>query len=98
MTISIETKQLMHNRAGYGCEYCLLAQIDSPGIPLHIEHVISKKHRGSDLEDSLALACMVAIFIRDRTSAELIPTLDKSRHSFIRACSAGMIIVNKLGS
>ena len=45
-------------RAGSRCEYCRLHQDDSPLALLHIEHVIPKKHGGSDDDDNLALACI----------------------------------------
>ena len=51
------TKARVRERAGHRCEYCLLHQDDSP-LALHIEHVIPKKHGGSDDVDNLALACI----------------------------------------
>lgn len=44
-------------RAANACEYCQRRQIDSPLIPLQIEHVIARKHGGGDNVDNLALAC-----------------------------------------
>lgn len=52
------TKALVRTRAGNRCEYCQLHQNDSPLASLHIEHVIPKKHGGSDDIDNLALACI----------------------------------------
>ena len=52
------TRALVRERAGNRCEYCQLHQDDSPLAALHIEHIIPKKHGGSDDIDNLALACI----------------------------------------
>ncbi len=52
------TKALVRERAGHRCEYCHLHQDDSPLAVLHIEHIIPKKHGGTDDTDNLALACI----------------------------------------
>ncbi len=49
-------RQLVRQRAGNLCEYCRLRQEQEP-LPFHIEHIISRRHGGSDLADNLALAC-----------------------------------------
>ncbi len=48
----------MRERAGQRCECCGLHQDDSPLAVLHIEHIIPKKHGGSDDLENLALACI----------------------------------------
>ena len=52
------TRVLVRERAGNRCEYCQLHQNDSPLAALHIEHIIPKKHGGSDDLFNLALACI----------------------------------------
>jgi hypothetical protein len=52
------TRALVRERAGNRCEYCQLHQDDSSLATLHIEHIIPKKHGGSDDIDNLALACI----------------------------------------
>src|SRR6266581_8288146 len=52
-----ETRAAVRARAGNCCEYCQRRQATSPLIPLQIEHVIPRKHDGSDDADNLALAC-----------------------------------------
>lgn len=52
------TKASVRERAGYRCEYCQRHQDDSPLAPLQIEHIIPKKHGGSDEIENLALACI----------------------------------------
>lgn len=52
------TRRLVRTRARNRCEYCGLAQVDSPLAVLHIEHVIPRKHGGGDEAENLALACV----------------------------------------
>jgi hypothetical protein len=40
------------------CESCGLRQDQSPLAALHIEHIVPKKHGGTDDPDNLALACV----------------------------------------
>ena len=49
-------RQLVRGRAADRCEYCRLHQSNSE-LPHHIEHIIARKHSGSDEIDNLALAC-----------------------------------------
>jgi 5-methylcytosine-specific restriction endonuclease McrA len=50
-------RALVRERAAECCEYCRRRQADSPLIPFHIEHIVSRKHGGTDHFDNLALAC-----------------------------------------
>jgi hypothetical protein len=50
--------ELVRQRAGNSCEYCLLHQKDSPLASLHIEHIIPRKHGGEDSSENLCLACI----------------------------------------
>jgi len=52
------TKAFVRERAKGKCEYCQLAEDDSPLCPLHIEHTIPKSHGGTDESGNLALACI----------------------------------------
>jgi len=52
------TRNLVRQRAGSCCEYCGLSQDQSPLASLHIEHILPRKHGGSDAADNLALACI----------------------------------------
>lgn len=45
-------------RAGRRCEYCQLHESDQPLLSFHTEHIIAKKHHGSDDSDNLAWACL----------------------------------------
>lgn len=53
-----ETRRRVRQRAGNCCEYCRLAEQYSPVARLQIEHVIPRKHGGTDDEANLALACI----------------------------------------
>ncbi len=44
-------------RANFRCEYCLIAEVDS-FFDHEVDHVISRKHGGSDEMDNLAYACV----------------------------------------
>ena len=37
---------MVRDRAGDRCEYCLLRQQDDPFFRFHIEHIIPKQHSG----------------------------------------------------
>jgi hypothetical protein len=50
------TRELVRERAGGRCEYCLLRQQHSE-LSHHIEHIVAKQHGGTDEADNLALAC-----------------------------------------
>jgi hypothetical protein len=54
--IDPKTRQQVRERAGNCCEYCGRTQASST-FPLQVEHVIPKKHGGSDEIVNLALAC-----------------------------------------
>lgn len=50
-------RSAVRERAAQCCEYCHRSQADSPLIAFHVEHIIPRKHDGSDRLDNLALAC-----------------------------------------
>jgi 5-methylcytosine-specific restriction endonuclease McrA len=51
-------REFVRKRAGNPCEYCRLPQELSPVAQLQIEHIIPRKHGGSEEEQNLALACI----------------------------------------
>lgn len=53
-----KTKRHIRERANHRCEYFQLHQEQSPLVPLQLEHIVPKKHGGTDNEDNLALACI----------------------------------------
>ena len=56
--MDLQLRRRVRERADDRCEYCGLHQSQSPLAALHIEHIIPKKHGGSDNFDNLALACI----------------------------------------
>ena len=52
------TRNHVRQQAGHRCEYCGLREEQSPLAALHIEHILPKKHGGTDDLDNLALACI----------------------------------------
>ncbi|MBO0699512.1 MAG: HNH endonuclease [Zavarzinella sp.] len=48
----------VRRRAGHRCEYCRLHETDQPLLSFHVEHIIAKKHHGSDDPANLAWACL----------------------------------------
>lgn len=53
-----QTRRRVRARAGNRCEYCQLPQDWSPLARLQIEHIMPKKHGGTDNDDNWALACI----------------------------------------
>lgn len=52
----VELRQLVSERAGNRCEYCLFPQNLSL-LAYEMEHIIALKHQGTTDETNLALAC-----------------------------------------
>lgn len=50
-------REFVWQRAAGRCEYCRLHQSDSPFRTFHLDHIIPRKHGGSDDLSNLALAC-----------------------------------------
>jgi hypothetical protein len=55
-SVSLKIKRLVAERARNKCEYCRVHQEDS-NFYFHIEHIISKKHGGTDDLGNLAFSC-----------------------------------------
>lgn len=56
-TIPARLRQLVHERAGGRCEYCLLHESHSP-VAHEIDHLTARKHGGTSTEGNLGLACL----------------------------------------
>jgi 5-methylcytosine-specific restriction endonuclease McrA len=67
------TKELVHNRAGGCCEYCLTCEINM-GQAMHVEHINST---GGDRSDNLCLACPNCNFAKATTTAAEDPETGK---------------------
>lgn len=55
--MALAARRLVRERAAHRCEYCRLEQPQAPFVAFHVEHVVPRKHGGSDAPDNLALAC-----------------------------------------
>jgi hypothetical protein len=55
-TVEIKLKAAVRRRARFRCEYCLFPERLSE-LPFQVDHVIPRKHSGSDSMENLALAC-----------------------------------------
>jgi hypothetical protein len=51
------TRALVRSRAARRCEYCRLHEDDLPLFTFHIEHILPKKHGGTDDPKLLAWSC-----------------------------------------
>ena len=58
MALSATDRELVAQRAHYRCEYCLLHQ-DHSAKSHHTDHIIPRKHGGSDEHNNLAWACFL---------------------------------------
>ena len=54
--VSAAIRRRVAQRAAYTCEYCL-AQDTNSFLGFEIDHIISRKHNGSNEESNLAYAC-----------------------------------------
>ena len=55
--MSPELRQQVRERAGGRCEYCRLPDWIELAGPFHVEHIVARQHRGTDLPSNLAWAC-----------------------------------------
>jgi len=51
------TRATVRSRAARRCEYCRLHEEDLPLFPFHVEHIVARKHGGSDNPNNLAWSC-----------------------------------------
>jgi hypothetical protein len=62
-------QELVRRRAANRCEYCQL-----PTPPFHIEHIIARKHGGTDQAENLALACVRCNYHKGPNLSGIDPT------------------------
>jgi 5-methylcytosine-specific restriction endonuclease McrA len=56
-SVSVRLRRLVIQRAHGICEYCLIHQEDAC-FSFHIDHIVSRKQRGSTTSANLALSCL----------------------------------------
>lgn len=54
--IPTELRQMVRERAGGRCEYCLYPR-EAAFLAFEVEHIVAEKHGGVTVEDNLAFAC-----------------------------------------
>jgi hypothetical protein len=62
----------VRERAGYRCEYCRLREEDQVLQPFHVEHVIPRRHDGTDDPDNLCYSCAFCNWYKGTNLAGLI--------------------------
>jgi hypothetical protein len=82
--------ELVWDRAGGACEYCLMPQQFYP-VPFQVDHVIARQHGGPTAPGNLALSCLHCnahkgpnIASRDRITRQLTPLFNPRRHRWPR--------------
>ena len=65
-------RRQVRERAGYRCEYCLLAEEDAH-LPHEPDHIIAEKHGGASTLENLALACFDCNRFKGSNIASLDP-------------------------
>jgi hypothetical protein len=50
-------RDLVRRRARIRCEYCGLPEAHAPVVPLHVDHIIARKHGGPTRLSNLAMGC-----------------------------------------
>ena len=55
--MNASTRILVRSRAARRCEYCQLHERDLPLFPFDVEHIVARKHGGTDHSDNLAWSC-----------------------------------------
>ena len=100
-------RELVRGRAGDRCEYCHLRQADLPYATFHVEHIVPRKHGGTDDATNLALACDRCNFSKgvnltgiDPESAQLTPLFNPREHiwsSHFIASGAAIVGLTAIG-
>jgi 5-methylcytosine-specific restriction endonuclease McrA len=57
MSLPLEIRRAVRERARDRCEYCGILQNRFPLVTFHVEHVIARQHGGSNDLSNLCLAC-----------------------------------------
>lgn len=83
-----DVRQLVAERAGYRCEYCLIPESLS-FIPHQIDHIIALKHGGISTLDNLAYACAICnkrkgsdVSSFDQDSDRVVPLFNPRRDAW----------------
>ncbi len=90
-------RALVRSRAARRCEYCQLHERDLPLFPFHSEHIVARKHRGTDDPENLAWACHHCNLGKssnlsgiDPTTGRVVLLFNPRQHLWKDATSSGM--------
>ena len=72
--ISAEIRRLVAELAGRRCEYCLIHE-DDTFLGCEVDHIISKKHGGSNEPENLRMPVCFVIATKEQILALFTPTL-----------------------
>lgn len=81
MTITVQQRRYVFERAGRCCEYCLVGDAREP-IEFHIDHIKAVKHGGEDQTDNLCLSCAECNLYKGSTVAAIDPLTDEATKLF----------------
>lgn len=84
-----QTRRTVRERADDRCEYCRLRQEHAPLWRHQIEHIVPRKHRGTDDLTNLAWACVRCnlgkasnLSGRDADTGEIVPLFDPRKQTW----------------
>src|SRR5437870_4595142 len=66
--MSASRRNFIRIRAEQRCEYCRLSESDLPYYPFHAEHIIARKHRGTDDAQNRCWACQHCNLAKSRSN------------------------------
>jgi hypothetical protein len=81
MMVTSKQRQLVYARAGGCCEYCRVAESDRYSL-FHIDHIIARKHGGTDDAENLCLACYKCNGYKGSHIAGIDPETDEATKLF----------------
>lgn len=70
--IDATLRAFVRERARRRCEYCRLHESDAEYLAFHVEHVIAKKHGGTDNPEMLCYACSECNFANGSNIAGIL--------------------------
>jgi hypothetical protein len=75
-------RDFIRERAAARCEYCRLPDFALSPAEFHVEHIVARKHRGSDRPDNLAWACIFCNLYKGPNLASFDPDTDSLTRLF----------------
>ena len=86
-------REQVWERAGSRCEYCQMPE-SGDELPFHLDHIIPRKHRGSDDLTNLAVACFACSTFKgydisgiDKGNGRIDPTVQSANRPMVASFS-----------